>query len=112
MKKTLALLLVVTLLLTIPSYAMQARATIAPTFTISGNTARCSVNVTQANARIEVYIELWHGNTMIEGWSASGTGYVRINGTCEVEVGETYVMIVNGTVNGLSFDEYSIERTC
>ena len=110
MKKQL-LALILAMLLSIPSFAIESRSQI-PTLTFSGTTATCQGIVSSSGARIEAELTLWHGNTIVDSWSKSGNNYVLINETCRVSDGETYTLTLTGTINGVEFTETSVTRTC
>ena len=55
---------------------------------------------------------LYHGSTPVGSWSDSGTSYVDLYGTCTVVKGESYTLVISGTVNGTPFSTTPITKTC
>ncbi len=112
----LALLLLISL--SVPAYAtetVEPRAYAAnPTLSFEGTTAICYVNCRSDNTsdRISATLTLYHGNTIVDSWSASGGFRVPVSGECEVESGETYVLELTWTVNGSSRVGGSVTKTC
>ena len=47
-------------------------------------------------------MELWQGNILIDDWSASASGILKIDETATVERNKTYKLTVNYTVNGVA----------
>ena len=46
---------------------------ISRSLTFSGSTATCKATATEYGKQIEVTVELWHGNTLLDSWTGSGT---------------------------------------
>ena len=80
--------------------------------TFSGTTAHCEAMITSASDDIEATMTLKQGNRIIDSWSDSGTGYVFLDGDCDVTKGVTYTLTVEGTRNGVPFKATPITRTC
>lgn len=101
------------LLLSVAANTVQMRI-IRPTLSLSfsGTTANCSATVTDAGKELDVTLQLWHGNVLIDSWPASGTGMVFVQGSSKVIKGETYTLIVTGTSDGKSFSSTPFSRTC
>lgn len=78
----------------------------------SGTTAICSGSVTDNNKSISATMTLYHGSTPVGSWSESGTSYVDFYGTCTVTKGQSYTLIISGTVNGTPFSTTPITKTC
>lgn len=114
MKKRLSALIVVLLfMMTFTTYAAQPRL-INPTVVLSfdGTTANCSAVVTSAGDRMSLRLELWNGNVLTKSWSATGYSAVTIEGSCRVVKGQTYELLVTGTIGGNSFTSPSVISTC
>lgn len=104
---------VLCLLLAVTANAVQMRS-LRPrvTLSFSGTTANCSAIVTDDNKELDVTLELWHGDDLVDSWPASGTGSVSVKGSCRVVKGETYTLIVTGTADGKAFSSPPFSRTC
>lgn len=111
-KKLIPLIFVLAMAMSISAYALTQVIGVRPTLSISGTTATCSVSVSRAEGDIDVTLELWCGKTLVDSWSNSGTGYVKIKETCKVSRGNTYTLIASGTVNGSPFEAPPVEKTC
>ena len=112
-RKVIGMTAVLLLMLSITANAVQMRA-LSPRVTLSfnGTTANCSATVTDAGKELDVTLQLWHGNVLIDSWPASGTGMVFVQGSSKVIKGETYTLIVTGTSDGKSFSSTPFSRTC
>lgn len=108
MKKRIMPLLV-TLLFVISCTASTALAangraiTGRPTLRIDGTTAYCGVTYRSGNSdtQISVTLTLKQGSTIIDSWSGSGKGMVIISETSTVELGKTYDLVLESTVDGI-----------
>lgn len=113
-RQVIGLAAVLVFMFSITANAVQMRNT-APLLSLSfdGTTAKCYAYITDDKGKeMDVTLELWQGNELIDSWSASGTGTVTIKGSCRVVKGKTYTLIVTGTANGASFSSPSISKTC
>lgn len=104
---------VLCLLLAVTANAVQMRI-LRPTVSLSfsGTTANCSAMVTDAGKKLDISLELWHGDDLVDSWPASGTGAVSVTGSCRVVKGETYTLIVTGTADGKAFSSPPFSKTC
>lgn len=125
MKKALSLLLAVLLFFAITPVGLAADldtpidddiplpVTVATgSLTFSGTTATCSGSVDDLNKSIVATMTLYHGSTPVASWSENGTSYVDFYGTCTVTKGQSYTLIISGTVNGTPFSTTPITKTC
>lgn len=116
-KRVWCLILVVSLIITLPAYtalaASERYAQAVPSLSFNGTTAKCSFSFTaeRLTDRISVIMELRQGSTFIGRWSASGKGAVTINETATVSKNKTYKLIIAYTINGVAQDPISITRT-
>ena len=112
-KRVFAIALIIALALTLAVSAAEMRATrVRPTLSFSGTTAYCDVLVSEANTYVEVTLELWRGNTLIDSWYASGLGRAVISETAIVESGKSYHLEANGTIGDTPFSAVSKTSTC
>ena len=111
-KRLFALSLLLAFVLSISAAAAEVRSTVVPTLAFSGSTANCSVRVVNNQASIEVVLELWDDDQLIDSWEASGVSYVSIEETCRVVRRSTYTLKAYGTFNGVSFSETSVTKMC
>lgn len=82
------------------------------TLTFSGTTAYCSGSVSDLNRYIVATMTLSHGNTVVGSWSGNGTSYVDLYGSCSVVKGQSYTLVISGTVDGVPFSTTPYTRTC
>ena len=114
MKKRLAcFMLVITMLLVIPVCAISDKLiTVYPELKFNGTEATCTVRMLYQNSdKITPTMSLWSGKTLIDEWSASGSGFLAITGTATVAKNKTYTLTVEYTVNGESQTPVSTTRT-
>ena len=78
----------------------------------SGTTANCQITVREANASIDVTMELYRGSTLVKSWSKSGTNRVSLNKTWTCISGQAYTLEADVTVNGISVNVTPITKTC
>lgn len=113
-KRIWTLVFVMVMMLAVPAYAAHERTIDAvPDIEFAGTAATCTVRIMgdRTTDRITATMELWHGNTPIDDWSASGVGILKIDETATVERNKTYTLTVSYTVNGVSQTPVSISRT-
>lgn len=104
-RRILCLLVVMTMILSIPAYAASPRAImVAPDITFDGTEAECTVRITANNAsdRIVATMELWQGSALIDSWSGNGQWTLKLNGTADVQRNKTYTLIIEYSVNGVT----------
>lgn len=114
MKQKICLLTVALLfMMTFTTHAAQARL-IRPTISLrfEDRTAICSAVLTSAGDAMDLDLELWHGDTLIKSWHASGNSVVTVSGSCPVIKGQTYDLFLTGTINGQCYTSPSVSRTC
>ena len=115
MRKIALLLALVLFVLPVTANAATPRnVTIIPRLGFEGETAKCSVTVTgnSINDNITAVIKLWDGGYCIATWTASGSGYLNMNRTKEVNKYSEYIMTVEVTINGVKQDTVSTYGTC
>lgn len=78
----------------------------------SGTTAYCSGSVSDLDRYISATMTLSHNGSTVGSWSASGTSFVDLYGTCTVVKGQSYTLVISGTVNGTPFSTTPITKTC
>lgn len=112
-RQVIGMTVVLLFMLTVTTNAVQMRAlTPRVTLSFSGTTANCSATVTDAGKKLDITLELWHGNDLVDSWSATGDGMVFVQGSCGVVKGETYTLIVTGTADGKAFSSAPFSKTC
>lgn len=102
------------MLLAIPAYAASARTIdVIPDINFNGTKATCTVQITgdRATDRIVATVELRQGSTLIDDWSVSGYGILKIEETSNVVKNKTYKLTVDYTINGIAQTPVSISRT-
>lgn len=97
-----ALAVLVVLALTISIQAVEPRgSSVTPSLSFTGTTANCYVicRGSGSNDTVDVTLTLYQGSTYIDSWSDTGTGRVALTGSCTVERGKTYKLVVDYSVN-------------
>lgn len=63
-----------------------------PSLAFNGTSATCTVTILgeRTTDRISAVMELWQGNILIDDWSASASGILKIDETATVERNKTY----------------------
>lgn len=116
MKKRVVLVFVVVMAifsLTVAAAEMRYQS-VLPEIGFSGGNAFCSVEVItgDSNAEIELYVELWEGDSMVDAWEESGTGYVEWSRSFSATSGETYTLVAYATVNGRDLSTKYATEVC
>lgn len=103
------------LVLSISVQAAQPRAVSAdPILYFSGTTANCSANCNTGNTsdKVSATLTLYQGGTYVDSWSGSGTGSAFISGSCKVQSGKSYTLILSYSINGQSKPSVYATGTC
>lgn len=111
-----AVLLVLAILISLPFSAQAAttRATTArPVLTFSGSRANCSAYIfgNSSSDYIEATIKLWHETTCVKTWKVTGQHYISFSETANATQGNTYVLIVHWSLNGVRQTSESVIKT-
>ena len=113
-KRFLSFLLVMSVILAVPAYAASTRTIdVYPDLVFNGTTANCTVTILgeRTTDKISAAMELWQGNTLIDDWSASGSGVLKMDKTAAVEKNKTYTLTVEYTINGVAQKTVSVSGT-
>jgi len=110
-KRVVAVILALSVLLSITVFAVEPRVSYIPTLTFSQSTANCSVVINSPGSYIEATLSLWYGDSLIDSWEDSGENLVWIEESCTVTRRRNYTLKVVGTIDGIEFEE-SVTRTC
>lgn len=111
-RKSILCLLIICFLLTSFPNRVEA-ATFTPDLSFTGSTASCYVSIRQPGKKITATMELWHGTTLVDSWSGTGTNSLILNETHSGCVsGWTYTLKINGTIGGVAFPEITETATC
>ncbi len=78
----------------------------------NGTTATCSTTLSEYGKEIDIELQLWQGSTLVASWPASGTSKVSVEGTCRVTKGQTYSLIVTGTIGEQAYTSAPVTKTC
>lgn len=114
-KRTLALILVIVMLLSMTVIAVDARSkSISPRLTFSGKTANCGLDVVgdTTSDTISATIKLCRGTEVLETWYESGSGYIFFSDTYTVDKTGTYKLTADVTINGTTYPTVSHSATC
>lgn len=118
MKRRVVILLIAMMIIaSMPVYAFANTSrilVIVPSLSFEGTTANCSLTVTGNNStdRIEAVIKLWYGDTCLETWSKSGTGYLFFNDTHSVVWNREYTLTADVEINDVPKPTASISKKC
>ncbi len=102
-KKFLCLFIVMTMLLMISAVAVSPRvADVVSGLNFNGNVATCTARVFGDNStdHIAITMVLKQESTIINSWSASGTGYLKLEKTATVQANKTYTLYIYISSNG------------
>lgn len=113
-RRFLCLLLAMSAILVIPAYAASARTIdLYPSLAFNGTSATCTVTILgeRTTDKISATMELWQGSKLIDDWSASASGILKIDETTTVAKNKTYTLTVEYAVNGVEQTPISISRT-
>ena len=87
-KRIVSMMLLVAMVLVIPAHAASVRTiAVVPDIAFDSTEATCTVRITgnQTSDRITATMELWQGSKLIDDWSTSGDGILKIDETATVE---------------------------
>ena len=115
-RRIMVVVLVVMILVAIPTtvFATSQRfLSIRPSLSFSGNTAQCTVIISNDSMSdsISAEIKLCRGTTCITTWNVSATGVLAFNDSIAVSTKGNYTLTVNAIVNGVSKPETSCSAT-
>ena len=113
-KRCVCLIIAIIVLLTIHTYAVSARTVdVIPDINFNGTKATCTVQITgdRTTDKIVATAELWQGSVLIDDWSASGVGILKIKEITTVAKNKTYKLTVDYKINGIAQTPVSIVRT-
>ncbi len=113
-KKIICMMLLITMVFVIPANAASTRAiSVVPDIEFDGTEATCTVSIIgdRTTDEIEATMELRQGGRLIDDWSASGYGILKIRETATVARNTTYTLEIEYSVNGDSKTPVSISRT-
>lgn len=114
-KRAFAVATLLVLLLSVSAQAAGPRSIrIRPELYFSGTTATCSVSLKadNANDKVEATLTLYQGNNYVDSWNNSGTGRVFVSGSCEVESGKSYKLVLDYSINGVAQLSKTSAGTC
>ena len=113
-KRIICMMLLITMAFVIPAHAASTRTiSVVPDLAFNGTRATCSVSIVgnRTTDKIEATMELRQGSRLIDDWSASGYGILKIRETATVARNTTYTLEIEYSVNGDSKTPVSISRT-
>lgn len=110
--KKLVIIIAVLLIATMPLQAYAA--TVSPSLSFSGTTAKCDAVIVgnTASEHLEVTMKLMYGTSCVASWTDEGYGYISMSKTATVTVGRTYKLVVEVTANGVAKDPVYVTGTC
>ena len=103
------------LILTMTAQAAEIRSIrVKPDLYFNETTATCSVSVKadSASDQVEATLTLYQGDNYVDSWNNSGTGHVFVSGSCEVESGKSYKLVLDYSINGAAQTSKTTTGTC
>ncbi len=114
-KRCILIILCVAMLLSLSLnvYAVEQRVFASqPTLSFSGTTALCGFTFVQFGKRIEVTMELWYGNTLVDSWTKEANHTVTLEETCPVVSGRTYTLKITGVCGTETITCTPVSKRC
>ena len=114
-KKVLALGLVLALMLGVTVQAASPwaiRQNLSLTFDEATAVCTANVHANKATDKVSITMKMWNGETAIQTWTASGTGFADLCKTRPVVKGLTYKLTLDTTINGVAQTTWSTTKTC
>lgn len=107
--------LLVCILFTVSAQAIEPRVVRGtPSLVFSGTTAQCSALCSggKSSDTVEATLTLYQGTTYIDSWSDSGKDSLSFSGSCKVERGKTYKLVLTYSINGVEKPSVTVTNTC
>ena len=104
-------MVVMSFILAIPAYASAERSIdIYPSLKFNGTTATCTVTIMGERTTDKIFatMKLQQGNRLIDNWSASSSGVLKMDKIADVAKNKTYTLIVEYTINGVAQKPVSV----
>lgn len=114
-KRVFALVLPLLVILSVSAQAVESRVIqVRPELYFNAATATCSVSCRAENANddVEATLTLYQGVRYVDSWSDSGTGRVFVSGSCAVESGKSYRLVLDYSINGTAQLSKTTTGTC
>lgn len=113
-KRMLSVVLIFVLTISLLSVNAVARvSTVSPKLSFSGTTANCRVSVYENNKDLDITLELWQGNTLVDSWSGFDKTRLIITGSHKDCVSsKVYTVKVTGTIGGTAISSNPVSVTC
>ncbi len=109
----IALCIAMLLSLSLNVYAAEQRVSASqPTLDFSGTNALCGFTFVQFGKHIEVTMELWYGNTLVDSWTKEGNHTVSFAETCPVVSGRTYTLKITGICGTETISCTPVSKRC
>ena len=113
-KRAVALLVLLSLLITIPAYAVTPRTVdIGASIAFNRTEVVCTAKITgeRQSDTISATMTLMKGSQIVAFWRGNGTWSLDMNGTAPVETGVTYTLTVDALINGVWQTPFTTSRT-
>ena len=111
MKKIVATILLIALLVVPTAICANARAipmiTLDISFATTAIVSTVDIQASAVNDEISAVIKLYQGNSCIATWNASDVGYLNFRSVKVVDKGYTYTLTVDATIDGTTYDTVS-----
>lgn len=115
MKRTIAIILAMIMLLSVSVFALEVRLVpVDVNLSFNGTTANCEMSATASNMnqQISATIKLYRGTTCLHTWNVSDYGTLDFAETWTVSKGYTYKLTADVTINGTTYPTVSTSQTC
>ena len=107
-------MVIMSMILVIPTYASVKRSIdIYPQLKFNGTKATCTITITgeRMTDRISATMTLQQGNTLINSWTGSGFGILKLDKTTGVAKNKTYTLTITYSINGVKQKPVSVSRS-
>ena len=113
MKKSLAMVLLMGVLLSCSVVAGMDATSVRAGLDFEGNEAICYAYAegNSSSDYITLTMTLYQGSSYISSWSSSGYDYVELDGYATVDMGDYYTLEVEATINGRTYTD-SVGAMC
>ena len=85
-----------------------------PSLEFDGTTAVCSAGCMGDSMKDDLHatLTLYQGRNYIDSWSDSGKDSLSFSGSCKVERGKTYKLVLSYSVNGVEKPSVTVTNNC
>ena len=113
-RRVSALVMLLILVLTMSTQAVEPRDKNGPYLSFAGTTAYCSAECkgSSNSDTVSATMTLYQGNNYVDSWSNSGKKQIALSGQCTVQSGYRYTLKLTYSINGKTQPSASVSGTC